>query len=602
MKYPELFVLALDGAVPGYIGEQIEAGKLPNFARAMRRGCFMPDSRPAFPTITPTCWSTLCTGASPEVHGATCQDFHLYGTELDAVATAYSSEAICAERFWESAARIGKKSLILSMPTAGPARSGLVRQFDNGLPAWEPSVPVGFEIPQQLYRIAWAECPAYREAQPGPHAPSGQWQPQFSLKPMDVEADETGLMKLPVVARHHRDNRYHVEEFCWYARKQGDGLLVSAGPDGEGVYLAPGEWSPIIRRKLTSDNGLHEYLFRMKLFYAQDSLALFVSSTYDLLMKASPEDFARRLIDIPGVPVNSDDEFFQHGGAVDTMFECVEACYDWQEMVIAQEMEADPADIVIAYHGFLDEINHFYRPAFEGFMQGQDVAREMYERAYELADRKLGRICERFIGPETTLVIVSDHGGIGYERIIRPQDVLEQAGLLAYDADGRPDWSKTKAFPIGTCHAYVNLKGRDPHGIVEPEDYEATVQTIITALQEGFRDKETGWNALAFAVPNAQAGFVGLGGERCGDVVYGLTGSFIGGYYGGVHACQIPTAKSATGDIRSLCMMSGPAFRENEMIARPVQQTDIAPTICRAMGYPMPAQATGAVVYQALKE
>jgi len=125
--------------------------------------------------------------------------------------------------------------------------------------------------------------------------------------------------------------------------------------------------------------------------------------------------------------------------------------------------------------------------------------------------------------------------------------------------------------------------------------------TCWAALQNGFRDTDTGQCGLAFAVPNAQAGFIGLGGERCGDVIYGIAGSNIGGYFGGVHACQIPTAKTETGDMRSLCVISGPRFKCNETIRVPIYIWDIIPTVFNALGYPRPADATGAIVFQSLK-
>jgi len=128
------------------------------------------------------------------------------------------------------------------------------------------------------------------------------------------------------------------------------------------------------------------------------------------------------------------------------------------------------------------------------------------------------------------------------------------------------------------------------------------VHKIITVLQDGFRDANSGTCALAFAVPNAQAGFVGQGGERAGDVVYGIIGSHIGGYYGGVHACQIPTAITDTGDIRPMCIISGPGFKKNTVLTIPVNSYDIIPTLCYKLKYPRPAQATGAIIFQVFTE
>ena len=108
--------------------------------------------------------------------------------------------------------------------------------------------------------------------------------------------------------------------------------------------------------------------------------------------------------------------------------------------------------------------------------------------------------------------------------------------------------------------------------------------------------------SLAFAVEKDQAGFIGHGGKNCGDVVYGLAGCTMGGAIGGVHSQQIPSARSKTGDIRSLCLFSGPNIRKNVSLSRPADLTDLAPTLCYAMGYPQPKDATGGIIFQIFEE
>jgi arylsulfatase A-like enzyme len=209
----------------------------------------------------------------------------------------------------------------------------------------------------------------------------------------------------------------------------------------------------------------------------------------------------------------------------------------------------------------------------------------------------------------TTVALISDHGSVGHAEARVQWRLLENAGLMTYfpGDPGRTwrnknvDWSRTKAYPWGSGFVNVNLKGREPTGIVEPEDYDKVVKEIIHALQMGMRSRDGEIIALGFAVEKNQAGFVGQGSEHCGDVVYGLVGSRVGGYYGGVHAQQLPSARSKTGDIRALCLLSGPAFREDVILSRPTDLTDFAPTLCYAMGYPQPAEATGGVVFQALR-
>lgn len=209
-------------------------------------------------------------------------------------------------------------------------------------------------------------------------------------------------------------------------------------------------------------------------------------------------------------------------------------------------------------------------------------------------------------GSDPIYVIVSDHGSVGFETVIDPFRVLERAGLLVYQgSDGSTprvvDWTRTSAYPIGSCHVYVNLEGRDPQGIVPAGSYERVAQQVIHALQEGFWDEGRQRSALAFALPNAQAGLVGLGGPLCGDVVYGIAGGSIGGHVGGIHACQIPTAATATGDIRSTLLISGPGFGTGRDIETPTYLWDVAPTLCYVLGYPRLENGNGKIVAEALQ-
>jgi predicted AlkP superfamily phosphohydrolase/phosphomutase len=64
------------------------------------------------------------------------------------------------------------------------------------------------------------------------------------------------------------------------------------------------------------------------------------------------------------------------------------------------------------------------------------------------------------------------------------------------------DWSETLAYSIGHVgQVYINLKGREPEGIVEPgAEYEAVRQRVREALQE-LRHPETGQPMVDAAIP-----------------------------------------------------------------------------------------------------
>ena len=73
-------------------------------------------------------------------------------------------------------------------------------------------------------------------------------------------------------------------------------------------------------------------------------------------------------------------------------------------------------------------------------------------------------------------------------------------GLNGPQGDGANrsiDWAHTRAFAQGKEGSlFINLKGRDPHGIVAPgSEYEAVRQAVIDRLG-GLRDPDTGESAV----------------------------------------------------------------------------------------------------------
>ena len=116
---------------------------------------------------------------------------------------------------------------------------------------------------------------------------------------------------------------------------------------------------------------------------------------------------------------------------------------------------------------------------------------------YRQSDWALGRLMEAADMEKTLVVVVSDHGAKAAGKRFKVNAILAKAGLLAYADEGpveesgkettlgaRPqrhiDWTKTRAYAQRHIHVYLNVKGRDPQGIVEPgEEYEQLREQII---------------------------------------------------------------------------------------------------------------------------
>ena len=70
--------------------------------------------------------------------------------------------------------------------------------------------------------------------------------------------------------------------------------------------------------------------------------------------------------------------------------------------------------------------------------------------------------------------------------------------MLKPGSDGRAewlrdvDWSATRAYCVGLTGMFLNLKGREAQGIVEPGANAAALKAELIARLNGLRDAETG--------------------------------------------------------------------------------------------------------------
>ena len=179
--------------------------------------------------------------------------------------------------------------------------------------------------------------------------------------------------------------------------------------------------------------------------------------------------------------------------------------------------------------------------------------------------------------------------------------VLQELGFTALkqDENGNDlkeiDWEHTRAVATRGGHIYINLKGRNPKGIVEPEDKYAVEEELITAL---YHYEYMGKRAISLALRNKDAKVLGMYGPECGDVVY-----FTAEGYNKIHADSLSTQIGYAGtSVSPIFIAAGPGIKENFVTDRIIRQVDVAPTLAVLGGVRMPAQCEGAPIYQILSE
>ena len=159
------------------------------------------------------------------------------------------------------------------------------------------------------------------------------------------------------------------------------------------------------------------------------------------------------------------------------------------------------------------------------------------------------------------------------------------------------DWSKTRAIASQGNDIFINLKGREEHGIVEPEDKWELEEQIMTDLYS-YKHPDSGKRVIALALRNKDAILLGYGGPTAGDICFWTADG-----YSYDHCDGLSTGiGEAYTSLSPIFVAAGPGFKKSFTTDRVIRQVDVAPTIAYLAGVRMPAQCEGAPVYQIIDD
>jgi hypothetical protein len=134
---------------------------------------------------------------------------------------------------------------------------------------------------------------------------------------------------------------------------------------------------------------------------------------------------------------------------------------------------------------------------------------------------------------DDVLMVVSDHGFSSFRRGVNLNAWLRQEGYLTLKsgADGTSewlrdvDWSKTQAYCLGLTGMFVNLRGREADGIVEPGAEAAALKAEIMGKLAGLRDGERGEVGIREAFDTAVI-YAGPYLENAPDLIIGYNAGY----------------------------------------------------------------------------
>ncbi|HIQ04075.1 MAG TPA: hypothetical protein EYH31_00065 [Anaerolineae bacterium] len=668
--------IGIDGLMPEMVEKFTAEGHMPNLARLMREGVYSPMlSSP--PVDTPTNWTSLSTGAWTGTHGINTFGIHFDGERFEEMhrvnasifpefadrAPVYMNQLCRAEYIWQAAERAGKRCILVNWPGGWPPTSESLVVIDGSGPY--SSVLSRLSTPHTYATDggdATIPIVVHQAA-----AQSGKT--DSSLPPLESALVISG------------EGTLHPDGDGWRAQGVGEldaalfyRLSVTASStnsyDRVSVYrglssgellttLAVGEWSPWLWEEFSTRFGRVRAKFRLRLLRLSADgrdLVLYRTTLFNTRGWAHPPSAADELIEDLFVQGQAQGRvgLLETDGAATDVHPIMPLCQVYESisdqargLALATRYLAAhyPWDLLMVQVHAPDGLNHEALNGISPHWKRYDPVEaercwDRFRAEYHVLDRMVGEIVDACGDEDTLVLVVSDHAAIPTTRTVWVGQALVDAGLLVYkeDEDGRwvMDWERTKVVlgdhPLAE-NVWVNLKGRDPDGVVEPgAEYEAVREAVIQAFYT-LRDPETGQCPVALALRKEDASFLGQWGDTVGDIVYYLTPGYASSgticslgpidpqtiarqhfqwieegiespYFAamqGLHNPYLPNARYGGCSNRAVFVIAGPGVRRGYRLPVPPWTPDVVPTLTYLLGIPAPAQAEGKIVSTALE-
>ena len=594
-------VLAWDGTVPTFVDELTRQGKLPNLAKLIAGGAFADDVRPGFPSKTAPGFASLMTGAPPRVTGISGnrvpREPRAEYTILDSMA-GFSAAPLLAEPIWAAARRAGKKVVISHIPSFAAENSeGTVRLYGyDTITGRDGIVTPRLSKPQPA--ASWDKLPA--SDAPALEISFAVAASKFFGLLVDDPADEQIGYDTLLLTRSRNAEDIEVK-------------IKSAAAGATGELF----WSGPVEVKTTGERSASVYFRMFEL--RGDGSDFFLYFTRPARAMVTPEDALEGAGDtVRSFIGNGASILYQQGSFGRTIPSGgsggAEARYlETVRFAQHQLMETNrwalahlPWDLFFAYTPFPDESEHLWRgyldPGLSTYREEvADRLRPFLEQVYKTSDDHLGLfLADR--PADTIVAVISDHGMQGANKRFAINRLLQQKGLLAIDAQGRIDLSKTKVLYPSINNGYLLINSIDrKNGIVAAEQRKELARQLGELLSEvRDSDQPVVKNVYDAEIHGAE---MGMGGPSGGDIYIEL----VPGYDFDPRTTPEPVitqvepygshgASPEQSSMRTLMLFQGPGIAAGRRLQN-VRIIDFVPTISGLLGFPAPKNSSGRVLH-----
>lgn len=549
----KVIVLGLDGMDAHLLEVWMNQGKLPNFQLLRSKGSFLP-LRSSIPAQSPVAWSNFIAGTDPGGHGIfdfLHRDPERYFPEFSASQTEEAKKTIS----------IGN----LVLPLSG----GEVKNLRKGKAFWQ--ILEDYDIPATIFKMPSNYPPVATKQR----TISGMGTPDilgsngicnyYTTESTKINEDIGGARVHPVTVINNKvedklpgpvntfkkDRPYSTIDFKVFIDPANPVAKIVI-QDHEFI-LKEGEWSDWKEVSFgmiptQSAKGICKFLLKQ----VRPEFKLYVSPINidprsPLWPISTPTSYTEELAEkfgpfyTKGLP--ADFSSLNHGILDDGEFlEQDDMVLRERNAMLDYELSRFDSGLLFYYLSSTDQRSHMFWRFLDKECPSYDANLALeygntIENIYIEADKILARAMEK-ADKDTILIVMSDHGFTSFRRQFHLNTWLKENGyhsLINEWKQGQSDfflntnWSRTKAYALGLNGLYINQKGREGEGIVEPgAEKEALVREIAEKL-ENFRDPKTGERPV-FRAYIAKDVFNGPCVEEAPEIIAGYNSGYRGSW------------------------------------------------------------------------
>ncbi|HKQ32120.1 MAG TPA: alkaline phosphatase family protein, partial [Thermodesulfobacteriota bacterium] len=390
---------------------------------------------------------------------------------------------------------------------------------------------------------------------------------------------------------------------------------------GKEIILKEGEWSDWIRINyellpyVQKVSGIARfYLKEVRPNFKLYVTPVNIDPSKPALPISSPRDYSEKIAEnvglfyTQGIPEDSkalSEEVLEDGEFLDQ----TNIAFGEEQDMLGYELGRFRSGLLFFYIGRVDQLSHMFwrtmdpkHPAFEP----ESKLKSVIENAYIEMDGVLGRVLDSIDG-DTTVIVLSDHGFAPFYRAFNLNTWLKDNGYsyLTDDSEGEffqnVDWGRTRAYGVGFNGLFLNLKGRESKGIVDPAEREALLDEISEKLLS-VRDPQNGEQVIS-RVYRAEEIYSGPYLKDAPDLIVGYNKGYRASWETvlGSFSKEVlrDNKQKWSGDhLMEAALVPGILLSNKEIRLENPALTDLAPTVLEEFGIPKKEGMIGQSIFK----